>query len=209
LLRKEFDAAQRIESIPKNRVFYHEIRDLVTPSLLEYYLRGRKWISIVRYRPGACLSDRLRRATSAGDFLVDNNLGNAMRTPILILFISIVVSGGQAQSIAHDVFKEPMEEKYQLKTVSCKACHPNNKDRSIHNKLGKLLEAEFKRKGLEMTKKYEEAKAQGADAQAAYEKQMINAFTEAMLLVEKQPLTIEDLILSGLLNGTRPKDEKD
>jgi hypothetical protein len=132
-----------------------------------------------------------------------------MRTPILILFILTVVLGGQVQLRAHDVFKEPMEEKYQLKTVSCKACHPNNKDRSIHNKLGKLLEAEFKRNGLEMTKKYEEAKTQGADAQAAYEKQMIEAFKEAMLVVEKQPLTIEDLILSGLLNGTRPKAEKD
>jgi len=153
--------------------------------------------------------DLCRPRGAANVFLIKFQLGKVMKSHILSLAIATVVFNGGFSLHAHDVFKEPMEEKYQLKTVSCKACHPNNKDRSIHNKLGKLLEAEFDRQGLEMTKKYEEAKTQGEEAQKAYEKQMIEAFKAAMLVVEKKPLTFEEMISSGLLNGTRPKDEKD
>ena len=66
---------------------------------------------------------------------------------------------------AHDVYKEPLEERYGLKTVSCKTCHPNTKDRSIHNVFGQYFADEFK--GQEITIKYEEAKAAGEEQQAA------------------------------------------
>ena len=52
-----------------------------------------------------------------------------------VAFVCLVVT--QSVSVmAHDVYKEPLEERYGLKTVSCKTCHPNSKDRSIHNTFG-------------------------------------------------------------------------
>ena len=112
----------------------------------------------------------------------------------LLIFIPFSV-------FAHDAFKEPLEKRYNLKTVSCKTCHPNNKDRSIHNEFGKLLETELK--GKDITKKFKAAEAKGEEAVKAYEKEMVQHFVEAMKVVEKKSMTFEDLIKFGLLNGVR------
>ncbi len=127
------------------------------------------------------------------------------RISFLVFAVLSISSIGSA--LGHDVFKEPLEERYGLKTVSCKTCHPNNKDRSIHNLFGQMFEEEFK--GMEMSKKYEAAKAEGEEAQAAYEKVMIEAFKKAMPVVEKKQLTVEQIIRAGLLNGTRLADKSD
>lgn len=107
---------------------------------------------------------------------------------------------------AHDAFKEPLEERYGLKTVSCKTCHPNNKDRSIHNDFGKLFLAELK--GKEITRKFKEAEAVGEDAVKEYEKEMVKHFLEALKVVEKKKMTFEDLMKAGLINGTRLDTKK-
>ena len=61
--------------------------------------------------------------------------------------------------MAHDAFKEPMQKRYNFKTVSCKTCHPDNKDRTIRNKFGELY---FKAlKGKDLTKKFFEAEKEG------------------------------------------------
>jgi len=108
---------------------------------------------------------------------------------------------------AHDVYKEPLEVRYGLKTVSCKTCHPNTKDRSIHNVFGQYFADEFK--GQEITKKYEAAQAAGEEQQKAYEVQMVASFNEVLLVVEKKKMTFEDLIKAGLLNGIRLEEKKD
>lgn len=102
---------------------------------------------------------------------------------------------------AHDVFKEPLEKRYKLKTVSCKTCHPNNKDRSIHNKFGQMFADQFK--GMEMSKKFEAAEAAGEEAKKKYEAEMVAAFEKALLIVEKKKLTIAEMLEAGLMNGTR------
>ena len=116
-----------------------------------------------------------------------------------------LVSLGSA--VGHDVFKEPLEERYGLKTVSCKTCHPNNKDRSVHNLFGQMYADEFK--GMDMSRKYEAAQAEGEEAQAEYEKVMIAAFKKAMPKVEKKQLTVEQIIRAGLMNGTRLANKPD
>lgn len=124
---------------------------------------------------------------------------------LFVFAVTSVTCWGAA--MGHDVFKEPLEERYGLKTVSCKTCHPNNKDRSIHNLFGQMYADEFK--GMDMSRKYEEAKAKGEEAQAAYEKEMIAAFKKAMPKVEKKQLTVEQIIRAGLMNGTRLADKPD
>ena len=130
-----------------------------------------------------------------------------MRNLILTLaFVGIVLLGNQTLS-AHDAFKEPLEKRYNLKTVSCKTCHPDNKDRTIHNKFGMLFLEKFK--GKDMSKKFAEAEAQGEEAKVAYEKIMAEEFTKALVEVEKTKLTIKELIEAGLLNGTRLDESKE
>ena len=106
-----------------------------------------------------------------------------------------------AGAFAHDCFQDPMEERYGLKSVSCKTCHPNNKDRSIHNEFGKLFEKQLE--GKDLTKKFKEAEKKGEEAVAEYEKEMVKHFVEAMKVVEKKHMTFEKLIKYGLLNGVR------
>ena len=114
-----------------------------------------------------------------------------------------------AYSPAHDCFQKPMQERYEtVKTISCKTCHPNNKDRSIHNEFGKLFLKEFEGKGI--TKMFKEAEKKGPEEVAKVEKVMVKHFLEAMKSVEKKSMTVEDLIKYGLLSGVRlekPKKE--
>ncbi len=125
------------------------------------------------------------------------------------LFFSLAVFGllFAQTATAHDAFKEPLEKRYNLKTVSCKTCHPDNKDRSIHNKFGQMFLPYFE--GKEMTRKFNEAEAKGEEAQAEYEKEMAKEFLAALIEVEKKQLTIKDLIEAGLLNGTRLNTPKE
>ena len=109
---------------------------------------------------------------------------------------------------AHDCFQKPMEERYGLKSVSCKTCHPNSNDRSIHNEFGILFQVELK--GKELTKKFNEAVKKGQQAVTEYEKEMVVHFLEAVKVIEKKHMTFEDLIKYGLLSGVRlekPKPE--
>ena len=108
---------------------------------------------------------------------------------------------------AHDVYKEPLEIRYGLKTVSCKTCHPDSKDRSVQNKFGQYFADEFK--GQDVSKKYEAAQAAGEEQQKAYELEMVASFNKALLVVEKKKLTFADMIKAGLLNGTRLQEKKD
>lgn len=123
------------------------------------------------------------------------------RRKYLVLLIAGFAFISSNPVMAHDAFKEPMEKKYGLKTVSCKTCHPNNKDRSIHNEFGKLFEEALK--GKEITRKFKEAEAKGDQAVAEYEKEMVQEFMQALAVVEKKLMSFEDLIRFGLLNGVR------
>lgn len=126
-----------------------------------------------------------------------------MKIPQSFLFVLILVFTPCAH--AHDAFKEPLQTRFNLKTVSCKTCHPNNKDRSIHNEFGKLLELELKGKGV--TDMFKEAEAKGEEAVKAVEPEMAKLFIEALKVVEKKKMSFEDLLKFGLLNGVRVKDK--
>lgn len=113
---------------------------------------------------------------------------------------------GGSSLLAHDAFKDPFMERYNLKSLSCKTCHPNNKDRSIHNKFGDYYEEALK--GHDITKKFNAAAEKGEEAQDEYEKEMVKLFKEAMKVVEKKSMTFEDMIKAGMLNGTKLDTKK-
>ena len=123
-----------------------------------------------------------------------------------LITISAVFFCFAANGVAHECFKIPLAERYQLKpSVSCKSCHPNNKDRSIHNKLGIIFEKALK--GKDMTKKFKEAEAKGEEAVAEYEKVMIEDFKKVLVEVEQKQMTLKDMIEFGLINGMRLSKE--
>ena len=127
-------------------------------------------------------------------------------TRFTLLFASLALICNTVPVSAHDAFQDPMKERYGLKSVSCKACHPDNKDKSIHNKFGLYYVEALK--GKDITKKFKEAEAKGEDAVKAYEPEMAKLFVEAMKVVEKEKMTFEDFLKAGLLNGTRPMKQE-
>lgn len=130
-------------------------------------------------------------------------MGN--RIVFTLLFFAVLI--GHSQVRAHDAFKEPFEQRYDLKSIACTACHPNAKDRSIHNKFGKYYEEALK--GKDISAKFKEAEAKGEAAVAEYEKEMVVHFVEAMKAVEKKSISFEELIQAGMLNGTRLNKTKE
>ena len=128
---------------------------------------------------------------------------NVLPAMTLLIFFGTMT----LESIAHDCFQDPMQDRYKnVKTISCKTCHPNNKDRSIHNEFGKLFVKELE--GKELTKKFKEAEKKGDEAVAEVEKEMVKHFLEAIAVVEKKPMTFEELIKYGLLSGVRLEKPK-
>lgn len=123
------------------------------------------------------------------------------------LVASCLALGIGSFSFGHDAFKEPLEKRYDLKTVSCKTCHPVTKDRSIHNRFGRMLEEQLK--GKDLTRRFNEAEAAGDEAKAEFEKEMVREFLAALEVVEKEKLTIKEIIEAGLMNGTRLNKEED
>lgn len=118
----------------------------------------------------------------------------------LASFIAIALATG-GDLDAHDEFKEVLERRYRLKSVSCKACHTDNKDKKVRNAFGKLLDKELKEKKL--SEGYRAAKDEGDDAKKRFEKQMVKEFSIALNAIENKPVTFLALMEAGLLNGTR------
>ena len=116
---------------------------------------------------------------------------------LLVAFSQITISPLDA----HDEFKEVLQQRYRLRSVSCKACHTDNKDKKIRNAFGKLLHGELKDKKL--TERYLAAKEKGEEAEEKFEKKMLKEFLIALEAVEKKPITFVALMEAGLLNGTR------
>jgi hypothetical protein len=112
---------------------------------------------------------------------------------------------------AHDFLKDPLKERYGLKSVSCSACHPGS-NKAINNAFGMKFKAAFK--GKNYTKRVHDAKELKKNDKAAGEKaldaigvEMVAQFNEIAPEIEKESMTFADLAKAGLLVGT--KLEKD
>jgi len=112
---------------------------------------------------------------------------------------------------AHDFLKDPIKERYGLKSVSCSACHPGS-NKAINNAFGMKFKAAFK--GKDYTKRVHEAKElkktdkeAGEKALDAIDKEMVADFNKVVVDIEKESMTFADMAKMGVLVGT--KLEKD
>jgi len=124
--------------------------------------------------------------------------------PVLAIAFTFVSSAD-----AHDFLKEPLIERYGLKSVSCSACHPGS-NKAINNAFGLKFKEAFK--GKEFTSRIKATKEM-ADKDAGKKKkeeigaEMVAEFNKVIVEVEKTQMTIADLAKAGLLNGTKLKKE--
>ena len=112
---------------------------------------------------------------------------------------------------AHDFLKDPLQERYGLKSVSCSACHPGS-DKAINNAFGMKFKTAFK--GKDYTKRVHEAKDlkktdkdAGEKALEAIGKEMVADFNKVIPEIEKQTMTFADMAKLGVLNGTKLEKE--
>ena len=112
---------------------------------------------------------------------------------------------------AHDFLKNPLKERYGLKSVACSACHPGG-NKAINNAFGMKFKTAFK--GKNYTKRVNEAKELKKKDKEAGEKaldaigvEMVAQFNELIVDIEKESMTFGELAKAGLLMGT--KLEKD
>lgn len=108
---------------------------------------------------------------------------------------------------AHDFLKNPIKERYGLKSVSCTVCHPGS-NKAINNAFGLKFKTAFK--GKNYTKRVHDAKelkkkdkTAGEKALDAIDVEMVAQFNELIPEIEKESMTFADLARAGLLAGTK------
>jgi len=136
------------------------------------------------------------------------NFFNRILAMTTACFVCLLFAGDVS---AHDFLKNPIKERYGLKSVSCTVCHPGS-NKAINNAFGLKFKTAFK--GKNYTKRVTEAKelkkndkAAGEKALDAIEVEMVAHFNELIPEIEKESMTFADLAKAGLLAGT--KLEKD
>lgn len=140
----------------------------------------------------------------------------------LLVFVFVagafVFSGASANG--HEIFQDVLKETYTLKSFSCKACHPDSKNRKLRTPFADRIFNEMK--SLNLSEKYaaavkqdEAAKAKDPDsvgkdkgAVSDFEKEVAVEFKKAFKEVAKQKLTIDEMISTGLFNGARLDTKK-
>lgn len=142
---------------------------------------------------------------------------------ILLAFasLSFALLFTPAQSAnAHEIFQDVLKEKYTLKSFSCKACHPDSKDRKLRTPFADRIFKQMKPLGLSekfaaAEKAEEAAKAKdpasvGKDKGPIFEFEQIAAkeFQKAFEEVSKQTMTIDEMFKQDLFNGARLDTKK-
>lgn len=123
---------------------------------------------------------------------------------ILLSMVVSITFGFSVVAEAHDAFQQPMKDRFNLKTVTCSACHPG-KDKSEHNFFGSMFVKKFKGKGL--TAKLEAAEAEGKEQKEAYEAVMVEEFNKALAELEEKEPTMIAIVENGLLVGTKKQPD--
>ena len=132
----------------------------------------------------------------------------------LVSFFSVAMVFAMALSWvssadAHDYLKEPLMKRYNLKSVSCSACHPGS-NKAINNQFGMKFKAAFK--GKDFTRRIKATKDIADKDAAKKEKdaigeEMVAEFNNIIGEIEKTQMTIADFAKAGLLNGTKLQKE--
>jgi disulfide oxidoreductase YuzD len=108
---------------------------------------------------------------------------------------------------AHDFLKNPVKERYGLKSASCYVCHPGS-NKAINNAFGLKFKEAFK--GKDYTKQVHDAKTlkkkdkeAGEKALDAIEVAMVADFNAAVVEIEKTKMSFAEMAKAGMLMGTK------
>lgn len=103
---------------------------------------------------------------------------------VLTAFVWVALGNLGDETMAHSVFKKSIEKAYPVMKVSCNACHKKGEKKTVRNDFGELFFKEMK--ADKVTQSWKDAKANGRDAQKAYEKDtMIPLFEAALKKIKK------------------------
>ncbi len=132
-----------------------------------------------------------------------NSLKRILTTAVAACFVCLLINHSVE---AHDFLKKPVQERYGLKSVSCKVCHPGG-NKAINNAFGMHFKEAFK--GKNFTKRVKEAKAlkkenaeEGTKKLDEVSADMIAAFKKVVPEIEKKTMTFAEMAKGGILNGT-------
>ena len=122
-----------------------------------------------------------------------------------VIAISCLVAGS---ADADTQFKKAMQKHYDLKSVSCYACHVRKEKKTVRNAFGSLIAKELEGKNasarIKAAKKMEDKEAKAAEIE-----KVVYEFLEALKVVEAMDAgdgkTNKDLILAGELEGVKLK----
>lgn len=124
-----------------------------------------------------------------------------------------------AQADAHDILRDSMKERYDLKSATCYACHPGS-NKAINNAFGLKFKEGFK--GKDFTKRIKELKeikeefkkdaAKVADVKAKLDKideEMVAEFEKLVPEIESSQvdMTFAELIKGGMMYGAKLQKE--
>ena len=128
----------------------------------------------------------------------------------LVATLGLTAGGMPAAALAQTEFQLALRKKYNFKTVTCAACHPNIKDKTERNEFGTLLAKELKAKNV--TKRLDEVKDLDLDnvIRMKVREEVTKEFLEALPKVEMQKSaggeTFGDLLKAGKLEGVKLRD---
>jgi hypothetical protein len=103
---------------------------------------------------------------------------------VLTAVVSIALGTLCEETMAHSIFKKAMEKSYPIMKVSCNACHKKGEKKTVRNDFGELFFKELKVDNV--TQNWKDAKANGRDAQKAYEKETMAPLFEKALKKVKE-----------------------
>ncbi len=133
-----------------------------------------------------------------------NLLKRILTTAAGACFVCLLLNNTVA---AHDFLKDPLKERYELKSVACTACHPGS-NKAINNAFGLKFKEAFK--GKDYTKRVHDAKdlkkkdkAAGTKALDEVGVEMIAQFNVVVVDIEKTSMTFAEMAKAGILNGTK------
>ena len=130
------------------------------------------------------------------------------RLALVCSLIAIMVLPSAA--LAQTEFQIALRKKYNFKTVTCAACHPNIKDKTERNEFGTLLAKELK--GKDVTKRLEDVKEKDVEdpARIKVKEEVTKEFLDALPKVETQKSksgeTFGELLKAGKLEGVKLRD---
>lgn len=122
------------------------------------------------------------------------------RHSLYFLFTLFIFSGSSLSLFGHEIFQEVLKEKYGLRSFACKTCHETD-DRTQRTVFADTIHEVLKEGNW--SEKFAVAEAAGEEAVKEFDQLIAKEFAAALDEIGKQTVSVDDLLVSGLLVGVR------